>query len=236
MMRQYTLPLPSQEHLGVEDFMVADSNREAWHWIVQTQPQHWPTHCLLLLGPEGCGKSHLLNIWRNAHGADILDPGADIIASIQATQAYLLDDAERITGNPAYEVWLQHLFNTTREAKAYLLLASRLPPKDWGLGLADIRSRLNSVYTVMVNEPDDDLLTALLMKLFADRQLRVDTQAITYIVRHFPRSAGIIRDFVDFIDRQALAEKRNVSAHFIRDCAQSFLEQGFFHNEPESQS
>lgn len=224
MMRQYTLPLPAHEHLGAEDFMVADSNREAWHWIVQSQPQQWPTHCLLLLGPEGCGKTHLLNIWRTAQAAETLEPGADILASIRPAQAYLLDDADRIAGQSALEVWLQHLFNTTREAGANLLLSSRLPPKDWGLGLADIRSRLNSVYTIMVNEPDDDLLSALLMKLFADRQLRVDNQAITYIVRHFPRSAGIIRDFVDFIDRQALVEKRDITVNFVKSCATNFMQ------------
>jgi chromosomal replication initiation ATPase DnaA len=228
MTQQYTLPLPAQEHLGAEDFMVADSNQQAWHWIVKTAPVQWPTHCLMLLGPEGCGKSHLLHIWQTAQHGQPLIPGADILGTLQPGQACLLDDADRLAGQPQLEVWMQHLFNDAREAGAFLLLASRLPPKDWGLQLADIRSRLNSVQTVMVNEPDDDLLTALLMKLFADRQLRVDDQAIGYIVRHFPRSAGLIRALVAFIDGQALVEKRDITINFIKSCATTFMQRATF--------
>lgn len=226
-MRQYTLPLPHENLMGSDDFMVTDSNREAWQWLVETNPRQWPSHAAIVFGATGCGKSHLLNIWLTQHQAKLLQPTDDlatILSGDALPAAYALDNADKIAGNPDLEIWLQHLYNVTKEAGRPLLLAAQLPPKDWGLRLADIKSRLCSILAIMVKEPDDALLEALIMKLFADRQLRVDHMAIDYMISHLPRRAGLVRDFIGSLDSRALAEKRNLTTPFIRDNLDEFLQ------------
>jgi len=110
-----------------------------------------------------------------------------------------------------------HLYNNIVEAGGSLLLTGRTPPARWPLALADLRSRLRALPAVAVLPPDDALLAALLVKLFADRQLRVATDLVHYLVGRLERSPDAARRAVAALDAGALAKGREITVPLARE-------------------
>jgi DnaA regulatory inactivator Hda len=220
-MKQYHLPLPLREAMSADDFMIADSNREAVTWIVEREPSAWAGHCLILYGPPGCGKTHLLRIWQEKHKARLLELGEnvtdEIVGGRAAYKALALDDADRIAGNPEHEEWLQHLYNATQAAHMPLLLTASAPPAQWSLKLKDIESRLKSCPAIELREPNDDLMRGMLMKQFSDRQLLVDTEVIEYLASRLERTGVAVRETVNLLDQAALEAGRKITVPFVQE-------------------
>jgi chromosomal replication initiation ATPase DnaA len=192
--RQLPLPLPHRPALGREDFLVAPCNEAAVAWLDRWPD--WPSGGLVVWGPPGCGKTHLGEVWRaRARPGDLL-----------------LDDADKV----ADERPLLHRLNYARERGASALLLSREPPARWGLSLADLRSRLLALPAVAVGAPDDPLLAAILVKLFADRGVAVGDDVISFLLARMERSFAAAGRLAGALDRAALAERRPVSLALAR--------------------
>ncbi len=212
--RQLPLPFVPQPSLGAADFLVADSNREAVTWL-EMWPG-WPAPAVIVVGPSGCGKSHLGRMFLARTGGLAVTstelghqpPAAS--PSLLAAAAILIDDADRAI-EAAYEVPLLHLYNAVREEGRRMLLTAQTPPARWQIRLADLRSRLNSCPTVAIGAPDQALIAALLVKLFADRQLGVDEAVIGFLVNRIERSFAAARDIVAKIDAASLSARRRVT-------------------------
>ncbi|MGL4234683.1 chromosomal replication initiator DnaA, partial [Tabrizicola sp.] len=171
--------------------------------------EDWPGNKLLLVGPEGSGKTHLLQIWATMAGAVIL-PAAELGTtdlSAFAGQRVAVEDADRIG---RAEAALFHLHNLVTGSGA-LLLTAATPPRDWGLSLPDLASRMQATAIARLEAPDDALLSAVLIKLFADRQIAVPANLIPYLVSRMPRSIGAARALVMGLDARALALGRPVT-------------------------
>ena len=108
------------------------------------------------------------------------------------------------------EAALFHLFNLLA-ASGQLLLTASTPPRDWGLALPDLISRLQSLPLVRLDHPDDALLSAVLIKLFADRQIVVPPNLIAYLVTRMERSIAAARSLVAGLDATALASARPIT-------------------------
>lgn len=212
MARQLTFDLPSRTALGREDFFVSPANAEAVALIEAWAD--WPGGKLALTGPEGAGKSHLVQVWAAESGAAVLAAGdlagADIPA-LAARGAVAVEDLEGLRPGEAGEVPLFHLHNLVLAEGGRLLLTGRTPPRDWPVGLPDLGSRLQATSVATLEPPDDALLAALLVKLFADRQLAVAPNVIAWLVPRIGRSFGAAQDVVNRLDRAALSEGRAVS-------------------------
>lgn len=212
-MAQLTLDLGHRPAFGREDFWVAPGNQEAVGWI-DRWPE-WPAHVLALFGPPGCGKTHLAQVFALKAGARILAP-AEVVAAavgeIAAHKALVLESGEAVADPAAFF----HLFNAVKENGGFLLLTSREPPARWPVTLPDLKSRLSSVPTVRIAAPDDAMVEAVLVKLFADRQVTVGPEVIAYLVRHMDRSFAAMRSLVARADAQALAEKRPVTVPLVK--------------------
>ncbi|MBA3908911.1 MAG: chromosomal replication initiator DnaA [Rhodobacter sp.] len=207
MTRQLAFDLPGTEALTRADFFVAPSNALALQAVEGWRD--WPGHKLLLIGPEGSGKTHLAHVWAEATGAVILQAsalaGVDIAAL--AGRSVAVEDAQEIG---AAEAALFHLHNVVTAGGA-LLLTAPAPPRDWGLQLPDLLSRLQTAQVARLDSPDDGLLSAVLIKLFADRQVAVAPNLIPYLVSRMPRSVGAARALVAALDSHALALGRPVT-------------------------
>jgi chromosomal replication initiation ATPase DnaA len=205
--RQLAFDLPGPTALRREDFFAAPSNALALRTVEGWR--EWPGQRLLLIGPDGAGKTHLAHIWATLADAVILP--AESLSAIDiselASRAVAVEDADRI--GPA-ETALFHLHNLATTTGA-LLLTARTPPRDWGLRLPDLISRMQAMPIAQLDAPDDALLSAVLVKLFADRQVAVPTNLIPYLISRMPRSIGAARALVAALDAHALAAGRPIT-------------------------
>jgi len=227
MTKQYPLPLPHREAMEADDFMVTPSNKDAVAWLDKWPD--WPSHCLIIHGPAGSGKTHLANVWQSrSHGKPVtLDAltAEDAGSLITNNRAIVIDDAEKVVGNAAREEALFHLYNLLRETKGFLLLTAPNAPAQWRINLADLRSRLSSVPAVAIAAPDDTLLSALLIKQFRDRQIDISLDVVDYLLPRITRTPASIRTLVTALDRASLAAGRKITVALARKVIedQSFL-------------
>lgn len=199
--------------LGVEDFLIAPGNEVAMDWI-RRWPD-WPGSTLALSGPEGCGKSHLAAIFAKRSGASIVFAAAladPLVPVLAEKPALVVEDGDRGCDDEA----LLHLYNLRIEQRRPTLLTGRLPPARWPVGLKDLSSRLATVPLAEIGPPDDALLDAVLAKLFADRQLVVGPEVLSYLRLRMERSFAAARVLVDRIDRTSLAQGRAVTVPLLR--------------------
>lgn len=217
MSRQLIFDLPTQQALTRADFFVSPSNALALRTVESWAD--WPGRKLLLLGPGGSGKSHLAQIWATEAGATHLsasDLGNTDFGTLP-NRPVVVEDADRI-GHA--EEALFHLHNLVT-AKAALLLTAAKPPRDWGLRLPDLISRMQATAIARLDPPDDGLLSAVLIKLFADRQIAVPVNLIPFLVSRMPRSIGAARGLVTALDARALALGRPITRPLAADVLDS---------------
>lgn len=215
---QLTFDLGHRSALGREDFLIADSNRDAVSWI-DLWPE-WPAPALVLYGPAACGKTHLAAVWSAQAKATVINPEDLSTHSADALFAqgehFLIDPVDPWIGDRAAETTLFHLYNLAKENGRTLLLTMRVPPVRLSFAIPDLASRLRAAPGVAIHAPDEMLLGAVLVKMFADRQLQIGEDVLNYILPRMERSFAAARDLVEKADRQALAEKRPVSIPLIR--------------------
>lgn len=204
--RQLALALDHAESLAREDFLGGPSNAAALA-LIESYPD-WPGRGAVLVGPEGSGKSHLAAIWAAEAGARSL--GARTLADTHlpaalATGALVVED---IAPGDFDERALFHLLNLAHEEQAYLLLTARTAPAGWNVAIRDLESRLKALPVVALAPPDDALLRAVLVKLFADRQLLVDESLVGYVATRIERSFAAARAIVGRLDQEAMRLQR----------------------------
>lgn len=190
--------------------MPGECNREALAWLARWPA--WPGPALILHGPPGSGKSHLARIWSTRTGARWLEHASLATVDPNGHGAWVLEDVEPVIDETA----LLSFYNRLREGGGHLLLTARRPVGAWTLLLPDLASRLRAAPVVAIGPPDDALLGAVLLKLFADRQLVVSEALIEYLVRHMERSFGAAQAVVAGLDSMSLRLRRPITVALAR--------------------
>ena len=243
-MTQLAIDLPYRPALGRADFLVSACNAAALGWI-ERWPD-WPSlaqatlalspsgeaqlcgeaRALVLYGPAGSGKTHLAHLWCERSGGTLVPADAlqrvglpiepPMAPPIEPNElagrgAVAVDDAVR-----APEQALLHLYNCCSEAGASLLVVARDAPARWPIALPDLASRLRAAPCVAIALPDDALLAALLVKHFADRQVRVAPGVIAFLVRRMERSFAAAAALAARLDRMALSAGRPIGIALAR--------------------
>ncbi len=216
--QQIPLDLGHRPAHGRADFLVVPSNENAVAWIDRWPD--WPAPALILHGPAASGKTHLAAVWEQRVGAafiDMNDFAAQDGDELSRRGPHLvLDHIDPWIGDRAAETLLFHLYNILREEKRTLLLTMRMSPARAPFILPDLASRLRAASAAEIQPPDDVLLSAVLVKLFADRQLEISHDVLNYILPRMERSFAAARDLVSAADTLALAEKKPVSVALMR--------------------
>jgi chromosomal replication initiation ATPase DnaA len=213
--RQLAFVLPHEESLTRDNFLEGPANATALA-LIDAWPE-WPSRTMLLVGPEGSGKSHLAAIWAEASGARSTTAHALTLANVPpalATGALVVED---LRSQDFDERALFHLLNLAREDGASVLITARLPPSAFDIELGDLRSRLRALPAVSLLPPDDVLFRALIVKSCADRQLTVDDAVVGYLANRIERSYAAVRDTVGLLDREALRMGRPVTRAFAAE-------------------
>lgn len=206
---QLVFDLPHRQAQGMEDYLLSRSNAAAVE-LVDRWPK-WVHPAAVVVGPQGAGKTHLAHVWAARSGAGSI-PAADLsddtIALLSRHGALVVEDIDRTAFDHRV---LFHLLNLTREKGFTLLVTSRQAPGELDIALPDLRSRLRALPLATIEAPDEPLLKAVLVKLFADRQLDVEPHVIGYLALHMERSMQAASEVVAEADRLALAKQRRVS-------------------------
>jgi chromosomal replication initiation ATPase DnaA len=176
----------------------------------------WPSAALVLHGPPGCGKTHLVHLWQERASALII-AGETLSEAMlprlldEVPQQIAIDDADR-----ASEPALLHIHNSCIEHQGNMLITACRPLGSWRVELGDLRSRLRAAPAVEIGAPDDVLLGALLVKHFADRQLRVAPDIIAYLLKRIERSFAAAEKIVARLDGAALSNGGPVTIPLAR--------------------
>lgn len=213
---QLALDLPHRVALDAEDFLVGASNATAVE-LIDRWP-NWPSHAIVISGPSGSGKSHLVNVWRMRSQAAVVAAEAVSDATVPLLRERGALAIEDVAAGCGDERVLFHLLNTAREIQATLLITARDAPGDLALELPDFRSRLKALPHVGLEPPDEALLGALLVKLLADRQLAVEPAVVAALTLHMERSAAVAVRVVAEIDRRQLITQRKVTRALALEC------------------
>jgi chromosomal replication initiation ATPase DnaA len=207
--RQLAFALPHAESLTRDNFLEGPANA-AGLALIDGWPE-WPNRTMMLVGPEGSGKSHLATIWAEQAGARFISAHALTATSVPAalaTGALVLEDLNAAAFD---ERALFHLLNLAREDQAHVLITARVAPSALEIELRDLRSRLRALPVVALQPPDDQLFRALIVKFCADRQLAVDEGVVGYVATRIERSYAAGRRAVEQLDREALRLGRPVT-------------------------
>lgn len=204
--------------MGRDDFLIGRANGSAVGWLDRWPD--WPAPALIIHGPAGSGKSHLAAVWREKSKAEIVRP--EMLLSRTAEQiaesghSIILDGLDPWLGDEQAERTLFHLYNLFKEERRTFLITMRMAPAETDFAIADLASRLRAAPLASIQPPDDELLAAVLIKLFHDRQLAVSEDLIRYVLPRMERSFAAAGVIAKAADQMALAQKRPVSVPLIR--------------------
>ena len=194
MSDQIPLNLAPQPEFSFENFYEGHSNRDALKAI--RSYQNWPAPVCLIMGPMGCGKTHLGRAWMR-----------------QDDNVIFIDDAENEDEMTLFSAINKALNGEVRAT----LLASKYLPSDWKIGLPDLQSRLRNVTLLTLFEPGEDILEPIIRKLFEDRGRAVKSDLVSYIYTHYERSVPAVSDLIRKIDLAASQAKRDVTRAFVAE-------------------
>lgn len=216
--QQIPLDLSLRPAHGMEDFLIGPSNAEAVAWIDRWPD--WPAPLLVISGPAASGKTHLAAVWSEKTGAAVIKPEMLSTHSAEELAALgdrlVIDGIDLWIGDRAAETTLFHLYNIFREDRRSFLVTSRMNPTQSDFTIADLASRFRAAPLATIRAPDDILLGSVLIKLFADRQIAVGNEVISYILPRMERSFVAAKDIVENADRLAYARKKKISIPLVR--------------------
>ena len=179
----------------------------------------WPGHALVLVGPEGSGKSHLARAWAKDADAVVFERGMEL-AALEGRPVLVEDvDRRRSRDEPLF-----HLINMAGVKGGGLLLTARKPPVQWKTDLPDLRSRLNALTVAPIGAPDDALLRQVLEKFFRERNIRPADDVYEYLLRRIERSIPAAQAVVQRLDEAADEQQRGISRVLAREVLDDTLE------------
>ncbi len=220
MNEQLVLGLTLKEALEREDFFISSSNFDAVTKLGNTD--RWPSGALLLVGPKGSGKTHLSTVWSQEHKAKNVKLEAIVTEMEKGLDHDLVcvEDIDLIEHvekqkKSKIEEGIFHLINSIGGRGGKLLMSSRKMPNALSIGLKDLVSRLQSFSNIIIREPDDSLVMALLLKYFNDRQIYIKHSNLDYIAARINRTYSSIYQFVNYLDHKSLVLNAKVTRSLI---------------------
>ena len=213
-LNQLLLNFEHKQNFKDEDFYVSDSNFYAYK-IINSWPK-WEKNFLNICGEKYSGKTHLANIFlKNFKGIKINSTSFknEDFKNLKIYENIVLEDFDKnINENLIYS-----FFNFIDQDNKYLIINSAIPISEIDFKLEDLRSRAKNCLVAKINKPDDELIFALILKNFSDRQILIDKKLIDYITKRINRSYGKIYEFIYKINELSLIKKKSIDFKIIKE-------------------
>ena len=213
-LNQMLLKFNQKKNFNYEDFFVSKSNYFAFT-LIEKWPK-WEKNIVNIYGEKSSGKTHLANIFYKKNKAKkIIEDqlNDELIKNLKIYENIILEDFE----NKIDERLLYSLFNLVDRDNKYLLINSLKPISEMSFLLDDLKSRSKNCLFAKIESPDDDLVFAIILKIFSDKQITVDKKLINFIIKRIDRSYGKISDFIYKIDELSLKKKKPINIKTIKE-------------------
>jgi len=213
-LNQLLLDFDIKKSFNNHDFYVSDSNFFAFN-LIEKWPK-WEKRILNVSGEKYSGKTHLANIFKSISSALFLtekEINNDIFKKIKLYESIIIDDfSNNLEENLVYAI-----FNLVDQDSKYLLINSETPLSKLNFKLPDLISRSKNVLLAEINPPDDELIFAIILKNFSDRQIRLEKKIIEFIINRIDRSYSKIYEFIYKIDELSLKKKKPINLKTIKE-------------------
>ena len=213
-LNQMLLNFDQKQNFNYNDFYVSKSNYFAFK-LIEKWPS-WEKNILNIFGEKFSGKTHLVEIFESKYKAVRIhekDLNNNIFKSLKLHENVILDNFE----NKSDEKILYSLFNLVDQDNKYLIITSKKPLIEMQFLLKDLASRVKNCLVAEISKPDDELIFALILKNFSDRQISLDKKLIDYIVKRIDRSYSKIKEFIYKVDEMSLKQKKPINLKTIKE-------------------
>jgi len=212
-MNQLIFQFPFKTNYYEEDFYVSSNNFEAYK-LIENWPK-WSSKFINIFGPSGCGKTHLANIFNkkiNSLFVKAADLNDDSLPAIKTKECLILDEYK----NNVEEKLLYSILNQCHISNQYIIINSLKPIQSFELMLNDLKSRFSSFVNIGIDLPTDELIKVIISKNFSDKQVKIDTKLIDYILKNIDRSYEGIFDLIDNLDNFSLSTGKSININLIK--------------------
>ena len=198
-----------------ENFFISKSNFYVYE-LLKNWP-NWEKKIVNIVGGNKSGKTHLSRIFLEKNKGKLLDSkdlNDDFLSKIKIIQNIVIDNFRKEIVN---ENLLYSLFDLVDLGNKFLVINSLTPISELTFSLPDLSSRANNCLIARIDMPDDELIFALVIKNFSDRQINVDKKIIDYIVKRIDRSYDKIFEFIYKINEISLKKKKPINLKIIKE-------------------
>ena len=212
-LNQTLLKFELKQNFAYDDFFVSKCNYFAFS-LIESWPK-WEKNILNIYGEKFSGKSHLSEIFKKKNKAIIIKNEQidnNFLRKIRFHENIIIDNLNYIDE----EKNLYTLFNFVDQFNKYLIINSIKPINSMKFSLPDLKSRSKNCISAKIDKPDDDMIFALILKHFSDRQIKIEKKIIEYITKRIERSYGKILDFIYKVDQFSLINKKPIDYKSIK--------------------
>ena len=213
-LNQQIFNFENSKNLNADDFFVSSSNYYAYK-LINSWPK-WEKKIINICGEKYSGKSHLSSIFIEKFKGKIIYANKvnnEILNSLKTYENVVLENFSKYVN----ENLIYSLFNLMDQDNKYLVINSQTPINEIDFRLNDLKSRLRNCLIAKIQNPDDEMIYALIVKNFADRQISLDKKLIDFIIKRIDRSYGKIFEFIYKIDEISLKKKKSINLNIIKE-------------------
>ena len=212
-MSQLTFKFPFKTNYFEEDFYVSSNNFNAYK-LIESWPK-WSSRYVNIFGPSGCGKTHLANIFKKKikslyiKASEVRDSSLPLI---KLSECLIVDDyKDNIEEKLFYSV-----LNQIHQSNQYIIINSLVPIKSSKVELNDLKSRFDNFIDIGIDLPTDDLIRVVLTKNFSDKQVKIESKLLEYILKNIHRSYADIFDLINKLDALSLSSGKSININLIK--------------------
>ena len=212
-MNQLVFKFPFKTTYFEKDFFVSTNNFEAYK-LIESYPK-WPEKRINIFGPNGCGKTHLINILSKKLKLLPIDAKKFDEKINNLVEKFDCIVIENYRGNINENLFYSFI-NQVLQNDKILIINSLIKIKNYKIDLIDLKSRLDSFLEIQINLPTDDLIRVIISKTFSDKQIDLSNKNLEFIVKNIERSYDKILKFTKDIDNISLSTGKSININLIK--------------------